>query len=77
MELRKKSIEELIELKDDCYINNTLEKEMVDKYAARVELYKEQGYKVRIHELVLEIFYERLNGINPKSIENTQRYIYK
>lgn len=70
MELRRKNIEELIDLKDNCHINGCLERERIDEYASRIKFYKGQGYKIRIHELVLEIFYEKLNGTNSKPTKN-------
>ena len=55
---------QLIKLKDDCWINEELNSEGIEKYAAKVKQFKDAGYDVGIHELVLEQLYERLEKAN-------------
>ncbi len=61
MELTLRMKNELVDLKESCYVNGKLNRERVDYYRTRVRFYAEQGYNPSLHESILGIFHERLN----------------
>ena len=62
---------ELIALKDMCWEEERINKERIELYRKKVYKYKEHGYNVRIHELIIDKLDKRLtlmmkNQSNPK-----------
>jgi len=64
---------ELVDLKDLCWQNSHLIAERVEIYFFRVHEYKTQGYNVRVHELITELFYEKLNKNSQKVLQQNQK----
>ena len=50
----------LIEFKDECWVDGNLDIKMLEEYLRKVEQFKNNGYNVRVHELVVEQLYRRL-----------------
>ncbi|MBI2449542.1 hypothetical protein HYV49_04570 [Candidatus Pacearchaeota archaeon] len=66
MELEWRIRNELVELKDNCYVNGRLNKDEVEIYDRRVRFYQSKGINLKVHEQVVEIFYQKLNGIDKR-----------
>lgn len=54
MELEKELWNKLIEFKDQCWVNGRLSSYRLSEYTRKIWQFKEAGYDVKIHELILE-----------------------
>ena len=69
MELELRMKDELVRLKEECYVDGELKEEGIKIYKSGVRAYHERGYNTRFFESIGEELQRKLNGVNVNKIK--------